>query len=107
MVHQAAQILANHEQDAGTQVRWRYLAFVDQMQKQKADLESLGEAIGIFVISPTTSQLASFSATTSKGYHERTMNWNIALEWHGSMSDEPRADGEPFLASSSVDLCAS
>jgi hypothetical protein len=48
LVHQAAQILANHEQDTGTQVRSRYLAFVDQMQEQKADLESLGEAIEHF-----------------------------------------------------------
>ncbi len=26
------------------------------------------------------------------------MTWNIALGWHGFMSDEPRADGEPFQA---------
>ncbi len=47
-MHQATQILANHEQYTGTQVRSRYLAFVDQMQQQKADLESLGEAIEHF-----------------------------------------------------------
>jgi hypothetical protein len=47
-VHQATEILANHEQDAGMQVRSRYLAFVEQMQAQKVDLESLGEAIEHF-----------------------------------------------------------
>jgi hypothetical protein len=44
LVHQATQILANHEQSTGTQVRERYLAFVDQMQQQKADMGSLSEA---------------------------------------------------------------
>lgn len=48
LIHQAAQILANHEQDTGTQVRERYLAYVSQMQEQKADLGSLGEAIEHF-----------------------------------------------------------
>ncbi len=48
LVHQAAQILANHEQYTGTQVRERYLAFVDRMQEQKADLGSLSEAIEHF-----------------------------------------------------------
>jgi hypothetical protein len=48
LVHQAAEILANHQQHTGTQVRERYLAFVGQMQKQKASLEPLGEAIEHF-----------------------------------------------------------
>jgi len=48
MVHQAAQILANDEQDTGTQVRERYLALVSQMQEQKAEMGSLGEAIEHF-----------------------------------------------------------
>ncbi len=48
MVHQAVQILANHEQHTGTQVRERYLAHVCQMQEQKADVGLLGEAIEHF-----------------------------------------------------------
>ena len=48
LVHQAKQILANQEQQQGTQVRERYLAFVRQMQEQKADMELLGEAIEHF-----------------------------------------------------------
>jgi hypothetical protein len=48
LVHQAKEILANHEQHSGTQVRERYLAFVRQMQEQKADMEPLGEAIEHF-----------------------------------------------------------
>lgn len=48
LVHQAAEILANHQQHTGTQVRERYLAFVGQMQKQKVDREPLGEAIEHF-----------------------------------------------------------
>src|SRR6266700_1600541 len=47
-VHQAAEILANAEQHTGTQVRERYLAFVSQMQEQKADMGPLGEAIEHF-----------------------------------------------------------
>ena len=46
LVHQAAHILANHEQQTGAQVRERYLAFVSQMQK--ADVGPLGEAIEHF-----------------------------------------------------------
>ncbi len=48
LVHQAVQILANQEQHTGTAVRERYLAFVRQMQEQKADVEPLGEAIEHF-----------------------------------------------------------
>src|SRR5437764_6019259 len=48
LVHQAAEILANPEQHTGTQVRERYLAYVRQMQKQKAHVGPLGEAIEHF-----------------------------------------------------------
>jgi hypothetical protein len=48
LVHQAEQILANPEQYTGTQVRERYLAYVRQMQEQKANVGPLGEAIEHF-----------------------------------------------------------
>jgi hypothetical protein len=48
LVHQAAQILANPEQHTGAQVRERYLAYVRQMQEQKADVGPLAEAIEHF-----------------------------------------------------------
>ena len=48
LVHQAAQILANHEQHTGTQVREHYLAYVRQMQEQKAEMGPLAEAIEHF-----------------------------------------------------------
>ena len=48
LVHQAVEILANPEQHTGTAVRERYLAFVRQMQEQKADVGPLGEAIEHF-----------------------------------------------------------
>ncbi len=48
LLHQAAQILANEPQHTGTQVRENYLAFVELLQKQQADLEPLGEAIAHF-----------------------------------------------------------
>jgi len=41
-------MLANPQQDTGAQVRARYLAYVCQMQEQKADLGPLGEAIDHF-----------------------------------------------------------
>lgn len=47
-VHQAAHILANPQQHTGAQVREYYLAFVDQMQKQKTDMGPLSEAIEHF-----------------------------------------------------------
>jgi hypothetical protein len=47
-VHQAAQILANDERETGAQVRERYLAFVAQMQEQKAALGQLSEAMEHF-----------------------------------------------------------
>jgi hypothetical protein len=48
LVHQAAEILTNPQQDSGAQVRQRYLAFVAQMQAQKANMGSLDEAIEHF-----------------------------------------------------------
>jgi len=48
LVHQAAEILANPQQNTGAQVRERYLAFVAQMQEQQAALEPLGEALQHF-----------------------------------------------------------
>jgi hypothetical protein len=48
LLHQAAHILANHEQYTGAQVRERYLAHVRQMQEQQAALEPLGEALEHF-----------------------------------------------------------
>jgi len=47
-VHQAAEILANQQQHTGTRVRERSLAHVRQKQKQKVDMEPLGEAIEHF-----------------------------------------------------------
>ncbi len=47
-VHQAGQILANPEQQSGTQVRERYLAYVSQMQQHKAEVGPLSEAIDHF-----------------------------------------------------------
>jgi hypothetical protein len=48
LVHQAVQSLANQEQHTGTAVRERSLAFVRQMQEQKADVGPLGKAIEHF-----------------------------------------------------------
>ncbi len=48
LVHQAAEILANAQQDTGRQVRSRYLAHACQMQEQKANAGPLGEAIEHF-----------------------------------------------------------
>ncbi len=48
-VRQAAQILANEPQHPGAQVRASYLAFVEQMQEQQADMGSLGETIEHFL----------------------------------------------------------
>ncbi len=48
LVHQAVQVLDNQEQHTGIAVRERYLAFVSQMQEQKADVGPLGEAIEHF-----------------------------------------------------------
>ena len=48
LVHQGAEILANPQHQTGAQVRERYLAFIKQMQEQKAALPSLGEAMEHF-----------------------------------------------------------
>ena len=48
LVRQAAQILSNEPQHTGAQVRKTYLAFVQQMQEQQADLGPLGETIAHF-----------------------------------------------------------
>jgi hypothetical protein len=48
-VHQAAHLLANHEEQTGAQVRETYLAWVQQMQEQKARLGPLSVAIDHFV----------------------------------------------------------
>ena len=47
-VHQAEHILANPEQQSGTQVRERYLAYVSQMQQKKAEVGPLSEAMEHF-----------------------------------------------------------
>jgi hypothetical protein len=47
-VHQAQQILANPEQQSGTQVRERYLSYVSQMQQKKAEVGPLSEAMEHF-----------------------------------------------------------
>jgi hypothetical protein len=47
-VRQASEILANPQQQTGAQIRERYLAYVRQMQEQKADLGPLAEAIEHF-----------------------------------------------------------
>jgi hypothetical protein len=49
LVHQAAHLLANHEQQTGAQVRETYLAFVAHMQEQQANLGVLSTAIDHFV----------------------------------------------------------
>ena len=48
-MYQAAHILANHEQETGAQVRETYLAWIAQMQEQKASLGELSTAIDHFV----------------------------------------------------------
>lgn len=48
LVHQAAQILVNSEQQTGGQVREHYLAHVAQMRERAAEVEPLREAIEHF-----------------------------------------------------------
>jgi len=48
LVYQAAHPLANHEQHTGAQVRETYLAWVKQMQEQKASLGPLSTTIDHF-----------------------------------------------------------
>ncbi len=59
LVYQAAHILANHEQQAGAQVRERYLAWVKQMQEQQTSLGPLGAAIDHLV--EITANFAAFA----------------------------------------------
>ncbi len=47
-MHQATHILANPQHQSGARVRENYLAFVRQMQEQKAIVGPLGEAIEHF-----------------------------------------------------------
>jgi hypothetical protein len=49
LVYQAAHILANHEQQSGAQVRETYLAWVKQIQEQKASLGTLSAALDHFM----------------------------------------------------------
>jgi hypothetical protein len=49
LVHQAAHILANHEQQTGAQIRESYLAHLSHMQEQQASLGALSTAIDHFV----------------------------------------------------------
>jgi len=48
-VHQAAHILANHEQQTGAQVQQTYQIWMKHMQEQKVSLGPLGTAIDHFV----------------------------------------------------------
>jgi hypothetical protein len=73
-VYQAAEILANHQQHSGTQVRERYLAHVCQMQEQKAALEPLGEATRAFL-----------------SHHRELRSWPLSLLWRwGITADQQR-----------------
>jgi ABC-type transporter Mla subunit MlaD len=49
LVHQAAHVLANHENEKGQAVRERYQRVLDTMREQQASLGTLGEAIDTFV----------------------------------------------------------
>ena len=49
LVHQAAHVLANHEDEKGQAVRERYKRVLDTMREQQASLGTLGEAIGTFL----------------------------------------------------------
>lgn len=49
LVHQAAHVLANHEDQRGQAVRERYERVLDTMREQQASLGTLGEAIDTFV----------------------------------------------------------
>jgi hypothetical protein len=48
LVYQATHILANHEQQTGTQIRETYLAHLSHMQEQKTSLGALSTAIDHF-----------------------------------------------------------
>jgi hypothetical protein len=49
LVHQAAHVLANHENECGQAVRERYKKVLETMREQKASLGTLGEAIETFL----------------------------------------------------------
>ena len=49
LVYQAAHILANHEQQTGTQVREAYQSWIKHMQEQQVSLGTLSAAIDHFV----------------------------------------------------------
>jgi hypothetical protein len=48
-VHQAAHLLANHEEESGQAVRERYQALLGTMREQQASLGSLSETISTFL----------------------------------------------------------
>ncbi len=49
LVHQAAHVLANHENERGQAVRERYERVLEAMREQQASLGALSEAISIFL----------------------------------------------------------
>ena len=49
LVHQAAHVLANHEDESGQAVRERYERVLHTMREQQASLGPLGEAISTFL----------------------------------------------------------
>src|SRR6266566_1097576 len=49
LVHQAAHVLANHQDEKGQVVREHYTRVLDTMREQQASLGTLGEAIGTFL----------------------------------------------------------
>lgn len=49
LVHQAAHVLANHDQESGQMVRERYEQVLAAIREQSASLEPLGEAIDTFL----------------------------------------------------------
>jgi len=49
LVHQAAHVLANHEEDSSQTVRERYQAVLQSMREQQASLGPLSEAISTFL----------------------------------------------------------
>jgi hypothetical protein len=49
LVHQAAHVLANHDQESGEAVREHYEQLLATIREQRASLEPLGEAIDTFL----------------------------------------------------------
>src|SRR5216110_3734724 len=84
---------------------WFVSAIWHLLRRCRRDLPSWDLSKGplsIFPTSLTTSLLACFIATTLRGYHEPTTNWNVALALHASTSDEPLVDAELSLVWSFV-----